>query len=97
MKCFSLAKILGASAVASSLLFMPLTLSASAQNNTSPGTTLDENTTAPGERAAGEAADRDFDWGWLGLLGLAGLAGLLKRDSAEYRDPNSADTRSGIR
>jgi hypothetical protein len=28
-------------------------------------------------------ADRDRNWGWVGLLGLAGLAGLLRRPREE--------------
>ena len=31
-----------------------------------------------------DRADRDFDWGWLGLLGLIGLAGLTGRSRHDY-------------
>ena len=34
-------------------------------------------------------ADRDFDFGWIGLLGLVGLAGLMGRDRARYGDAST--------
>lgn len=43
----------------------------------------DNNGTSMGERAyraTANAADDDFNWGWLGLLGLIGLAGLRGRN-----------------
>lgn len=91
MKYFTLPKMVGASVLTIGLALMPLTLPATAQNS------VDENTTAPGERVATEEGDRDFDWGWLGLLGLIGLAGLKKQDSTEYRNPTDAGTRSNYR
>ncbi len=91
MKYSKISKLVGAGIVSLGIALVPLNLPATAQNS------VDENTTAPGEQAAGEEGDRDFDWGWLGLLGLAGLAGLIKRDSTEYRNPNTADTRTSHR
>lgn len=82
MKAFHLSKFVGAGVLSISLGILPLALPASAQNNTAPGTSIDNSTNAPGERVAGESGDRDFDWGWLGLLGLIGLAG-LKGDSKQ--------------
>lgn len=53
-------------------------------DNTRMGDTVRGNATnmpATNYRAAAtNEADRDFDWGWLGLIGLAGLAGLRNRD-----------------
>jgi len=95
MQRSTLSKFVGAGFVALGLTLAPLSLSASAQGTTTndPATTLDQNTTPPGERVATEQGDRDFDWGWLGLLGLIGLAGLKggkkHDDSAGYRDSSS--------
>lgn len=71
-----LSKIVGASVLSLSLGILPLAIPASAQSDIAPGTSIDNNINAPGERVVGESGDRDFDWGWLGLLGLLGLAGL---------------------
>lgn len=102
MKTSRISKLVGASILSLSLGILPSALPASAQNN-DPGTTIDNNTNAPGERVAGEAGDRDFDWGWLGLLGLLGLAGLKggskHKNSAQYSTsaPNNAESRAGYR
>lgn len=101
MKTPRLSKLVGASILSLSLGILPLALPASAQNN-APGTTIDNNTNAPGERVAGETGDRDFDWGWLGLLGLLGLAGLKggsKQKNSVNRTsaPNNVESRAGYR
>jgi hypothetical protein len=38
-------------------------------------------------------ADRDFDWGWLGLLGLLGLGGLAGRNRDTYAVRRRDDVR----
>lgn len=70
-----LGKALGA-AVLSLALTVGATGVASAQTNTPSGGYSEHATTR---------ADRNFDWGWLGLIGLAGLAGLLRRPDDHYR------------
>lgn len=101
MKIHRLSKFVGISVLSLSIGILPLMLPTSAQNNTEPGTSTDNNTNDPGEMAADESGDRDFDWGWLGLIGLAGLAGLKggKKQEAttQYRDPNTVGSRSSTR
>jgi MYXO-CTERM domain-containing protein len=91
MQYSNVSKVLGASALALSLSIVPSTLPASAQNNTEQ---TDPNTMSAQENEA----DRDFDWGWLGLLGLAGLAGLVRKNEepTRHRDPNM-ESRPGTR
>jgi MYXO-CTERM domain-containing protein len=79
MKYSTLQKLFGASALAVSLSVLPTVLPASAQEAPTDTTPTQET-----------AADRDFDWGWLGLLGLIGLAGLARKndDNVRYREPD---------
>jgi len=81
MKCSDLSKAIGAGIIAAGLALVPAHLPASAQTDTSGGTTGGANsttTTTPGSDVASADADRDFDWGWLALLGLFwGFVGLL--------------------
>lgn len=101
MHRFSLSNAARTGIAALSFSLMVSALPVSAQNSPDPGTAVDNNTNAPGERALGESGDRDFDWGWLGLLGLIGLAGLRGRQEPEgsvhYRDPNTTEGRTGLR
>ncbi|BAZ39517.1 hypothetical protein NIES4101_54710 [Calothrix sp. NIES-4101] len=82
-------KVLGTGALVASLAIMPLSAPSQAQTNTD-GTTTTPNT---GVYNDSNNADRNFDWGWLGLLGLIGLAGLAGKNRNEqpkqYRDPNA--------
>ena len=96
MKISTLSKIAGASVLALSLTTLP----ASAQTNTTPGTTsgtTTDNTQTTGTDATTTTTngDRDFDWGWLGLIGLAGLAGLAgkrREEPTRYREPDNVST-----
>lgn len=99
MKGSDLSKAIGAGVLTLSMAVMPLTLPASAQNNspdgtgnTAPNTTVD---TAPTTGVADTTDDDGFDWDWLGLLGLIGLAGLAgkkRQEPTRYRDPDVAGT-----
>ena len=57
------------------------------QAQTTEKPTADDQVVAQTATANRDRADRDFDWGWLGLIGLAGLAGLTgrSRDTIETR------------
>lgn len=82
MKRSNLSKVIGSGALALSLVTMPLTLPASAQNNNqSEGPTID---TTPFQETK-----NDFNnFGWLGLIGLVGLVNLLRKgkDSEPHQD-----------
>lgn len=84
MKGLNLSKVAGAGVLSLSLVTLPLTLPASAQEASPNAMQGTENV---------EEGDRDFDWGWLGLIGLAGLAGLAKKreEPVRYRDPDPAN------
>ncbi|MCA1992042.1 MAG: WGxxGxxG-CTERM domain-containing protein [Coleofasciculus sp. S288] len=79
MKFSSVSKFLGAGAIAASLVVVPLTLPAQAQDN-APDTTAQP---VPPNPLPEHTERDDRDWGWLGLLGLAGLAGLAGRKRPE--------------
>ncbi len=87
MKRSDLSKAIGAGIIAAGLALAPAHLPASAQTDLTGGTTGGANstttTTTPGSDVASADADRDFDWGWLGLLGLSGLLGLIPRKREE--------------
>jgi len=95
MKISSLSKVVGLGALSISLAVAPLAIPASAQDATTNAPAID----APVPDAEDVAeADRNFDWGWLGLLGLLGLAGLTGRreEPVRYREPE-ATTRTTYR
>lgn len=75
MKTFRLAKAISVGVLSLGLTAIPFSISASAQDATSPDDT-------PG---VGAVEDIEFDWGWLGLLGLLGLAGLAGRNRSDAR------------
>ncbi len=52
-------------------------LSGALMAQTTPSGATDET------RRGVQTADRDHDYGWIGLLGLVGLAGLMRRDRAD--------------
>jgi len=85
MKRSDLSKAIGAGIIAAGLALAPAHLPASAQTDTTGGTTNGTNstTTTTGSDVATAETDRDFDWGWLGLLGLSGLLGLIPRKREE--------------
>jgi len=86
MKRSDLSKAIGAGIIAAGLALAPAHLPASAQTDTTGGTTGGTNnttTTTTGSDVATADANRDFDWGWLGLLGLSGLFGLIPRKREE--------------
>jgi MYXO-CTERM domain-containing protein len=85
MKRSDLSKAIGAGIIAAGLALAPAHLAASAQTDTTGGTTNGTNstTTTTGSDVAGTGTNRDFDWGWLGLLGLSGLFGLIPRKREE--------------
>jgi MYXO-CTERM domain-containing protein len=84
MKRSDLSKAIGAGIIAAGLALAPAHLPASAQTDTTGGTNNTTTTTTPGSADVASAdADRDFDWGWLGLLGLSGLFGLIPRKREE--------------
>ena len=86
MKRSDLSKAIGAGIIAAGLALAPAHLPASAQTDTTGGTTGGTNnttTTTTGSDVPSADADRDFDWGWLGLLGLSGLLGLIPRKREE--------------
>ena len=86
MKRSDLSKAIGAGIIAAGLALAPGHLPASAQTDTTGGTTggtTNTTTTTTGSDVATADADRDFDWGWLGLLGLSGLFGLIPRKREE--------------
>jgi hypothetical protein len=90
MKQSSAIELISASILAASIVFVPMTLPASAQVTT-PRTDTQNTTTTTYE-------DRTDDRGLWGLSGLAGLLGLLGRrkdsrsdtrnDTPVYRDPS---------
>ena len=82
MKRSDLSKAIGAGIIAAGLALAPAHLPASAQTDTTGGTS-NTTTTTTGSDVATADADRDFDWGWLGLLGLSGLLGLIPRKREE--------------
>ena len=82
MKRSDLSKAIGAGIIAAGLALAPAHLPASAQTDTTGGTN-NTTTTTTGSDVASADADRDFDWGWLGLLGLSGLLGLIPRKREE--------------
>ncbi len=82
MKRSDLSKAIGAGIIAAGLALVPAHLPASAQTDTTGGTN-NTTTTTTGSDVATADADRDFDWGWLGLLGLSGLFGLIPRKREE--------------
>ena len=82
MKRSDLSKAIGAGIIAAGLALAPAHLPASAQTGTTGGTN-NTTTTTTGSDVATADADRDFDWGWLGLLGLSGLFGLIPRKREE--------------
>ena len=84
MKRSDLSKAIGAGIIAAGLALAPAHLPASAQTDTTGGTNNTTTTTTPGSADVASAdADRDTDWGWLGLLGLSGLLGLIPRKREE--------------
>jgi MYXO-CTERM domain-containing protein len=86
MKRSDLSKAIGAGIIAAGLALAPAHLPASAQTDTTGGTTGGANTTTTttgGSDVATADTDRDTDWGWLGLLGLSGLLGLIPRKREE--------------
>lgn len=87
MKRSDLSKAIGAGIIAAGLAIAPAHLPASAQTDTTGGTTPGTNntttTTIPRSDGYNAETDRDFDWGWLGLLGLTGLFGLIPRKREE--------------
>ncbi len=101
MKHSNLSNLIGASAIGLSLAILPLSMPASAQTDTAPGTTTSPGTTTEPLQGTNNAeqGDRDFDWGWLGLIGLAGLAGLSRKheEPTRYRDPDPVSTTPGYR
>ncbi len=92
MKISDLSKIFGASVLAASIAILPLSLPASAQTNTQPNTTTEDNTgltvdTTPFQ----ETKNDNNNWGWLGLLGLIGLANLFRKpkEPVRYTEPDT--------
>jgi len=85
MKRSDLSKAIGAGIIAAGLAIVPAHLPASAQTDPAPGTNsrTTTTTTIPRSDVYNAEADRDFDWGWLGLLGLTGLFGLIPRKREE--------------
>ena len=87
MKRCDLSKAIGAGIIVAGLALVPLDLPASAQTDTTGGTTNGTNstttTTSPRSDVSSADTDRGFDWGWLGLLGLSGLFGLIPRKREE--------------
>jgi MYXO-CTERM domain-containing protein len=86
MKRSDLSKAIGAGIILAGLALVPTDLPASAQTDTTGGTTSGTNsttTTTRGSDVSSADTDRDFDWGWLGLLGLSGLFGLIPRKREE--------------
>ena len=84
MKRSDLSKAIGAGIIAAGLALAPAHLPASAQTDTTGGTNSTTTTTTPGSADVASAdAERDFEWGWLGLLGLSGLFGLIPRKREE--------------
>ena len=79
MKRSDLSKAIGAGIIAAGLVIVPANFPASAQTNTAPGTNSTTTTITPRSDVYHADADRNFDWGWLGLLGLSGLFGLMPR------------------
>lgn len=69
MKDFRLVKAISVGILSLGLTTIPFSISASAQDATSPDIDVVE--------------DVEFDWGWLGLLGLLGLAGLAGRNRSD--------------
>lgn len=104
MKRSNISKFVGAGVLTLGMAVLAATLPASAQTDTTGGTTTDGTTTdgttttqMQGTEGT-QTADRDFDWGWLGLLGLGGLAGLAKRsEPVRYQDPNPVGGTTGYR
>lgn len=99
MKRSDLSKAIGAGIIAAGLAIVPANLPASAQTNTAPGTNNTTTTTTPRSDVYRADADRDFDWGWLGLLGLSGLFGLMPRNRTETANytTNTGDRDPAVR
>ncbi len=83
MKRSDLSKAIGVGIIAAGLAITPAHLPAAAQTNTAPGTNSTTTTTTPRSDVYSADANRDFDWGWLGLIGLSGLLGLIPRKREE--------------
>ena len=102
MKRSDLSKAIGAGIIAAGLALAPAHLPASAQTDTTGGTTNGTNstTTTTGSDVATAETDRDFDWGWLGLLGLSGLLGLIPRkreENVRYTTTTTGDRDPAVR
>jgi hypothetical protein len=97
MKRSDLSKAIGAGILAAGLAVVPANLPASAQTDTVPGTNNPTTTTTPRSDVYNTDADRDFDWGWLGLLGLSGLFGLIPRKREETVRYTTTDRDPAVR
>lgn len=97
MNTSTFSKLIGASVIAASLAFVPLTLPSQAQN-TAPGTSTERNSNvdATGPIRANTEDDNN-NWGWLGLIGLAGLAGLARKRHTETVHNINDDPNVGVR
>lgn len=82
---FNLSKIVGASILSISLATVPLSLPASAQNNTQPNTTEDTSKPTFDTTPFQETKNDNNNWGWLGLIGLIGLANLFRKPRQSAR------------
>lgn len=93
MKHSDLSKVVGASVLAASLAILPLSLPASAQTNSEPGSPTVDTTPLQ------ETEDDNNNWGWLGLLGLIGLANLFRKpeEPVRYSESDAASRTTGSR